>query len=152
MRYYEDLKPGVTTKGTDTYLVTEAEIREMGERWDPQPFHVDPEAAAASPFGGLVASTVHLFGIHTRLGARGDPLAAVSALGMTNFVNHAPARPGDRLRHESTVLDRRPSKSRPGTGVVSFRGTLFNQRDEPVFSHEPTVLVYFRPVEESPPA
>ena len=145
MRYYEDLEVGYTAPWTDPYLVTEEEILEMGRRWDPQPFHTDPEAAAASPFGGLVASTVHLFAISVKIGMDNEPTAAVSNLAMTNLVNHAPARPGDQLRFGLTVIDRRLSKSRPGEGVVTFRGTLVNQRDEPVFSGENTALIQCRP-------
>lgn len=63
---------------------------------------------------------------------------------MTNFVDHAPARPGDQLRFGLTVIDRWLSKSRPGEGVVSFRSTLVNQR-EPVFSNENTALIQCRP-------
>ena len=144
MRYYEDLEVGVTDVGTVSYLVTDENIMAMGREWDPQPFHTDPEAAAASVFGGLVASTIHLFGICVKIGMSESPLAAVSNL-ETKVVNHAPARPGDVLHLERSVLDKRLSNSRPGIGVVSFRSTLVNQRGEPVFSNEPTVLVQCRP-------
>lgn len=143
-RFYEDLEVGATSRSPLTYLVTEEEIREVGERWDPQPFHVDPEAAAASPFGGLVASTVHLFAIAVSLGVKGDPTAAVSSLGMTNFVNHSPARPGDELSLLGTVTDRRLSASKPGLGIVHFRGELSNQRGEIVFSYENAALIRCR--------
>jgi acyl dehydratase len=145
MQYYEDLEPGTTTRGTLEYLVTEDEILEMGRRWDPQPFHTDPVAAEDSPFGGLVASTVHLFAISAKVGMAQSPVAAVSSLALTNFINHAPARPADRLRFDREVLDRRPSQSRPGTGVVTFRNELRNQHDELVFSYENTALVHCRP-------
>jgi acyl dehydratase len=145
VRYYEDLEVGVTSRAEADHLVTEEEILEFGRRWDPQPFHTDPEAAAASTFGGLVASTVHLFALLTKLGMTDNELAAMSALGMTDLVNHAPLRPGDRVRHQSTVVEKRSSKSRPGTGIVVMRGMLVNQRDEPVFSAEIASLVHFRP-------
>src|SRR5262245_19302925 len=144
LQYYEDLEVGGTTVGTATYLVTEAEIIEMGRRWDPQPFHTDPEAAASSFFGGLVAPTIHLFGITTKLGMDQTSLAAVSNLGMTDVVTRLPVRPGDQLRFESTVLERRPSKSFPGTGVVRIHSRLRNQEDEVVFSFENAALVRFR--------
>ena len=144
MRHYEDLEVGSTRSSPGTHAITEAEIIEIGRRWDPQPFHTDPEAAAASPFGGLVASTVHLFAIATSLGVTTDPIAAISSVGMTNFVNHSPARPDDTLRHSTTVIERRLSRSRPGVGIVTVRGLLTNQRDEAVFSFESTVLVRCR--------
>jgi acyl dehydratase len=143
VRYFEDFVPGETEAFRSRYAVTEAEIREVGERWDPQPFHVDPLAAARSAFGGLVASSVHLFAIRVALGqaATEEPVAAVSALGFDNLRLHEPVRPGDELRMRSTTLDRRVSGSRPGLGVVRSRGELLNQRDEVVFSDEAAWLI-----------
>ena len=145
MRYYEDLELGSVSSGTLTYLVTEEEILEIGRRFDPQPFHTDPDAAAESLFGGLVASSVHLFGITVKIGMDEFEVAAASNLATTNLVNHSPARPGDLLRMESTVMDCRASKSRPGMGVVTFRTLLRNQRDEAVFSYDTVALIHCRP-------
>jgi acyl dehydratase len=145
MRYYEDLEVGSISASDATYLVTEEEILEFGRRFDPQPFHVDRDAAAASEFGGLIASTVHIFAMHVSLGVKSSiRTAAISALGTTNMVNHAPVRPGDVLTHVNEVIDRRPSKSRPGVGIVSFRNTLSNQKGEAVFSYENAALIRFR--------
>ena len=144
MKYFEDFIPGEGfTYGATTYAVTEAEIREVGERWDPQPFHVDPLAAARSAFGGLVASSVHLFAIRVALGSgpAEEPVAAVSALGFDKLRLHAPVRPGDELRGRATTLDRRVSSSRPGLGIVRSRSELVNQRGEVVFSDESAFLI-----------
>ena len=105
----------------------------MGERWDPQPFHVDPVAAADSVFG-LVASSVHLFAIATCLGQRAEPHAAISTLGFRNVGNHSPVRPGDVLSKSTTVIAARLSKSRPGVGILTNLVELTNQQDELVFS------------------
>lgn len=148
-RYYEDLEVGSVTQSDLTYLVTAEEIMEVGRRWDPQPFHTDPELAKDSVFGGLVAATVHLLGMLTSLGVKGDPTAAVSALGMTDFINHSPARPGDELHCHNVVTSRRLSNSRPGLGVVSFRNQLINQRDELVFSYEATALIRCRDADDA---
>ena len=147
MKFYEDFVVGDDTVGEETYVVTEAEVCEVGERWDPQPFHVDPVAAAQSPFGGLVASSVHLFAIRVALSNRGmgEPVAAVSALGFDALRLHAPARPGDELRVRVLVLDRRVSSSRPELGIVRTRSELRNQRDELVFSDQSAFLVRRRP-------
>jgi acyl dehydratase len=145
VRYYEDLEVGSTAATGATYLVTEEEILEFGRRFDPQPFHTDPEAAAASAFGGLIASTVHILAMHVSLGVKGEhATAAIAGLGMTNLVNHAPVRPGDELSHVNEVIDRRPSTSRPGAGIVTFRNTLRNQHGDPVFSYENAALIRFR--------
>ena len=75
--------------------------------------------------------------MHVSLGVKGEhATAAIAGLGMTNLVNHAPVRPGDVLSHVNEVIDRRPSKSRPGTGIVTFRNTLSNQHGAAVFSYE----------------
>ena len=146
MRYYEDLVTGYVNTRSEPYLVTEDEILEMGRRWDPQPFHTDPEAAASSVFGGLVASTVHLFAICVKIGmAVSEDTAIVSALGMTDFVNHAPARPGDVVTFGWTVADRRESRSRPTLGIVTSSNVLTNQHDDPVFTFTNSWLVERRP-------
>ena len=146
MRYYEDLDVGTVTVCADVHHVTEAEIMRVGREWDPQPMHTDPEAAASLPFGTLVASTVHLLAIAVKMGVEQQPIATVSGLGLTNMVNHAPVRPGDRLRKETTILERRLSNSRPGEGLVTFRSTLINDHDEVVFSYEGTSLIRLRPI------
>jgi acyl dehydratase len=144
VKYLEDFTPGDEFVNPASYVVTEQEICEVGERWDPQPFHVDPVAAEASLFGGLVASSVHLFaiGISLRPASGGeDPVAAVSALGFDRLRLHAPARPADELHARTTVLECRESQSRPGMGVVRSECELVNQHGEVVFSFEPAFLI-----------
>jgi acyl dehydratase len=148
VKYFEDFVVGEERIHTGSYMLTEAELREVGERWDPQPFHVDPVAAKASLFGGLVASSVHLFAILTAIGRRQPEehrVAAVSALGFDKLRNHAPARPGDELRARIKILEARASKSRPDLGVVRNSASLFNQQGEDVFSWEAAYLVQRRP-------
>ncbi|MFB6310891.1 MAG: MaoC family dehydratase [Salinirussus sp.] len=137
-RHYEDFAVGDTFR-FGSYHVTEEEIIEVGKMFDPQPFHVDPEAAAESIFGGLVASGVHSLGISTRLSVaeffQADPgVANLGGLGMDDVRFHAPVRPGDTLTCELEVLDTRPSESRDDRGYVDFDRRLFNQDDEKVLS------------------
>jgi len=145
--YFEDFPVGWVRAFDDTYLVTEEEILEVGRRWDPQPFHTDPVAAADSVFGGLVASSVHLFAIATALGqvAAAEPVAAVSALGFSNLTNHAPVRPGDVISKSQTVLEARLSNSRPGLGILRNRVDLTNQHEVLVFSVQIAALYECRP-------
>lgn len=145
MRYFEDLVEGTTYEHTGSYVVTEEEILEVGNRWDPQPFHTDPVAAEQSVFGGLVASSVHMFAILVALGAGSEQkIAAVSALGFDAIRVHAPTRPGDEITCSGEVIEARPSSSRPGIGVARVRNDLFNQRGERVFSLESAFLVQYR--------
>ena len=145
MKYFEDFVVGGYLEFGGTYPVTEQEIREIGERWDPQPFHINPVAAVDSVFGGLVASSVHLFAILTLLCVDHEPVAAVSSLGFRSVHNHAPVRAGDVLRAGSTTVEARRSRSRPGLGVVTARCELLNQRLEAVFSYENAALIQCRP-------
>jgi acyl dehydratase len=147
VKYLEDFAVGQEWVHKGRYELTEAEIREVGERWDPQRFHTDPVAAEASIFGGLVASSVHLFAVMTALGmgTEEEPTAAVSALGFDKVRLHAPARPGDVLGSQVSVIERRASKSRPELGIVRNAMDLINQRGEVVFSLEIAWLVQCRP-------
>lgn len=150
MDYFEDFVVGTLTEFDGTYLVTAEEIMEVGRRWDPQPFHTDPVAAADSAFGGLVASSVHLFAMAISLGVTARPSAAVSSLGFPAIDNHAPVRPGDELSMRSRVLESRLSRSRPGTGVVITRAEMLNQHRELVFSFENAGLFRCHPDTATP--
>jgi len=132
------------------YEVTEDEIVEMGTRWDPQPFHTDAEAAKDSIFGGLVASSVHLFAICVKLGSTyPGKVAAVTALGFKQLQWHSPARAGDVLRLRSTTTGTRVSRSRPECGIVESRSEILNQKEELVFSYQGAALIRRRPDEPS---
>jgi acyl dehydratase len=134
--YFEDLEPGQTwTVGGHT--VSADEIVDFAEQFDPQPFHVDPEAAADSIFGGLVASGIHSLGISTRLSVteffHGDPgVANLGGLGMDEVRFHAPVRPGDTLTCELEAMAMRRSESRDDRGYIDFRRRLFTDEGEQV--------------------
>lgn len=150
MRYFEDFVVGSVDEKSETYLVTQDEIIEMGERWDPQPFHTDPVAATDSLFGGLVACSAHVFAISCALHSKvpdDEKTAAVSALGFDQLRLLAPVRPCDELRARSEITDARRSQSRPGVGIVSSRGELRNQRDEVVFTIASAALIRCRPAD-----
>lgn len=126
-RYWEDFQPGETlVLGTRT--LTEDEMVEFARRWDPQPFHVDPEAAKESVFGGLVASGWHTGALWMRmyvdavLGAasRGSP-------GIEELRWLAPVRPGDTLTASLTVLETTPSERDRTRGTVRIRAEMTNQ-------------------------
>lgn len=133
--YFEDFEPGqVYELGSTT--VTEDAIVEFARRWDPQPFHVDPEAAAESVFGGLIASGWHTGAMWMRLyvdsmlvgsNAQGSP-------GIEELRWLAPVRPGDTLRARLTVLEATPSERRPDRGTIRIRGEMVNQDGVTVLS------------------
>jgi acyl dehydratase len=123
-RYYEDLTVGDVFE-TGGYTVTKEEIVEFAEQFDPQPFHVDEEAAAESMFGELVASGLHTLCLSVRLfvtdvvqGENG--VANMGGLGMDDLRWHEPVRPGETLRVRVEVLEKTPSESRSDRGYVTF--------------------------------
>lgn len=143
--HFEDYEVGKVMHIAKRYEVTEEEIISMAQKWDPQPFHVDPVAAKHSIFGGLVASSAHAFPIFVYLGQQGGRgVAAISALGFDKLRFASPIRPGDSLRYEYWCLEKRVSGSRPFAGIVRCEGRLINQRDEVVFSGEVASLVQRR--------
>jgi len=141
---FEDIEVGSSSR-VGEYAVTQEEVLEFGRRFDPRPFHSDPDAAAASAFGGLVASGCHVFCIRSWLSSRLEPRPAlVAGLGLEQMDLPNPVRPGDRLSLQVEVLDKRPSSSRSDRGIVRMRNTLLNQRGEPVITLVAKLLVACR--------
>lgn len=115
--------------------VTEDEIVEFGRRYDPQPFHTDPEAAKASIFGGLIASGWHTGAMAMRLFVDHmlSPEHSLGSPGMDELRFLAPVRPGARLGLRVTILELTPSRSKPDRGVVRYRMEVLDLApDEPV--------------------
>jgi acyl dehydratase len=128
MRYWEDFAVGDVTE-LGSIEVTEHEIVEFAERYDPQPFHVDPAAAADGPFGGLVASGWHTASLFMGLFVRGILLdsASMGSPGIESLRWTAPVRPGDRLSGRVTVTDSRPSSTNKARGTIFTTSEFFNQ-------------------------
>src|SRR5262244_3709934 len=130
--YLEDLHPGQRfTSGS--HAIDEAQIKAFANQFDPQPFHLDGEAAKDTLFGGLVASGWHTAAITMRLQVEsGLPIVGgiIVACGEINWPR--PTRPGDVLHVESEVLEIRPSRSRPDRGMVTVRSETRNQRGDTV--------------------
>jgi len=146
MWYQEDYKVGHVIESVEPYSVTEEEIIEVGKRWDPRPFHIDPAAAAQLPFGGVIACSAHLFCILSWLSHHmEDDTAAVAGLGCNNVRMHAPVCPKDKISLKARCLESRTSKKQPGVGVITVQNNLFNQQGEKVFSAEVSFLVKCRP-------
>lgn len=133
-QYFEDL---ILEKayGSDEILITEEDIVEFAIKYDPQPFHTDPDAARQSVFGELVASGWHTAALTMRLRVTGELRLAGGwvGLGVEYLKWPKPVRPGDRLRAEMTVIEKRESKSNPRRGIIRVRTQTFNQHGELVF-------------------
>ena len=118
-RYFEDYALGATRE-CGSVTVDEAGIVAFAKEFDPQPFHVDPVAAAAGPFGGLIASGWHTAALVMRLLVE-NYLSAESSLGSAGLDEIRwpyPVRPGDTLRVRATVVESRRSLSKPDRGII----------------------------------
>lgn len=146
-RYFEDLAIGQKYHSTNTVTVTAERIKAFASEFDPQPFHLDEEAAKASFFGGLAASGWHTTAMTMRLLVESDlrPAGGTIGAGGEDLRWPRPTRPGDVLRLEIEILELRPSRSRPELGVVKIRLTTLNQADEPVQIATPVLMVLRRP-------
>jgi acyl dehydratase len=119
LSYFEDYLPG-TTYECGSVSVDQASIVSFAKEFDPQPFHVDPAAAAAGPYGGLIASGWHTAALVMRL-LVDNYLSAESSLGSAGLDELRwphPVRPGDTLRVRATVAEARRSLSKPDRGII----------------------------------
>jgi acyl dehydratase len=134
MRYYEDFAEGQVYELGEAIL-SETEILEFARKFDPQPFHVDPEAAKRSMYGGLIASGWHTGSLYMSLMVRGllRDSSSLGSAGIEELRWLKPVRPGDKLRARLTVTSVRPSSKRADRGTVFTLGEMFNQAGERVF-------------------
>jgi acyl dehydratase len=132
-QYLEDFVVGQSF-GSGRLRIDADQIKRFAGEFDPQPFHLDDEAARDSIFQGLAASGWHTAALTMRLLVDSElkPAGGLIGAGFDEFRWPRPVRPGDELRVESEVLEVRPSKSRPRQGLVKVRMTTLNQNDEPV--------------------
>jgi acyl dehydratase len=146
-RWFGDYVPG-TTSEFGPIRVDEAEVVEFGRRFDPQPFHVDAAAAAAGPFGGLIASGWHTCALMMRLLADQylSPVSSLGSPGVDELRWLLPVRPGDELTLRATVADARLSRSKPDRGVLTTRIEMVDRAGDVVLSMVATNLVRTRPV------
>ncbi len=131
--------PGVT--------LTEAEIIDFAWRYDPQPFHLDVNAAAESPYGGLIASGFQTLALCFRLFIQSGVFAesSIGSPGIDELRWLAPVRPGDTLHGEIEVLEVKPSSSKPDRGIARLLYVAVNQRGEPVLTFIVMHLLKRRP-------
>ena len=134
--YFDDLPKGYTFE-TGTRTLSEDDIIGFARQWDPQTFHTDPEAAKASPYGGLIASGFHtlLTAFNLTLGANVWNEASMGSPGMDSLRWIRPVRPGDTLRVRIEVTSSTPSQSRDDRGRTGFQHTVLNQNGEVVMTY-----------------
>ena len=152
MIYWEDVVPG-TRRDYGTYTFSEDEIIRFAKRYDPQPFHVDPEAARRSYFGGIIASGWHTASVWMKLavadrdkpGSDSSLLRAGVSPGYEDMRWLKPVRPGMTLSFSSEVTGKVALRSRPELGIVVSRNEARDEAGELVFSFLGKALVQRRP-------
>ena len=119
-----------------SHTFTAEEIKTFAGAFDPQPFHIDEEAARRSPFGGLIASGWHTASLCMRLvvALLGPDSGSLGSPGVDELRWLKPVRPGDELSVRAEVLEANPSRSKPDRGLVKFRYTMRNQNGEEVMT------------------
>jgi acyl dehydratase len=144
--YFEDFTPGREFR-TEGITVTEGQIIDFAMTFDPQPFHLNVEAAKASIYEGLIASGFQTMALTFRLFVQTRALAACSlgSPGVDEVRWLRPVRPGDTLKATVQVLEQRPSTSKPDRGIVRLHWTTVNHRGEPVLTMTSLQLVRRRP-------
>lgn len=142
LSFYEDVHIGQTIN-FGSYSVSQDEIVSFAEKWDPQPFHIDEQAAEESVFKGISACSAHVFSIMSLLAhSETAPLAVAAGLGMKEMKLSAPLRPGHVVSVNMTTTGKRPSKSYPDRGIVERLYELVNEQGEVLCSQHGIVLVY----------
>ena len=145
-KYLEDFAAGQSYR-SGRLRVEEQRVKSFAAEFDPQPFHLDADAARGSIFGGLAASGWHTAAMTMRLLVESEfkPAGGIIGAGFDEFRWPAPVRPGDELHLDIEVLEVRPSKSRPSQGMVKVRTTTRNQKGEAVQVSVGNLVVPRRP-------
>jgi acyl dehydratase len=131
--YFEDFHIGQKFNSITSYTVTAAEIKEFGQKYDPQPFHLDEAAGEASFFHGLAASGWLTAAIVMRLRVQSLRVSGgMIGAGAEEMRWTEPVRPGDTLRTEIEVTGLRVTNSRPNYGVVTTTTHCYNQNNKVV--------------------
>lgn len=146
MNYYEDIEVGAK-QSFGRYEVTREEVTDFASKYDPQPFHLDDEAAAKTHFGRLSASGWHTCAMTMAMlveNMKSQTQAGLGSPGVDQLRWLRPVYPGDTLRCETEVIEKRRSKSRRDMGLFKSRIRVFNQDDTPVLEMTSNGLISVR--------
>lgn len=145
-RWFEEFQVGdrFETRGA---TLTESQIVDFALTYDPQAMHVDASAAAAGPFGGLIASGFQTLALSFRLFYDLGLVAGSNIVGpgLDEVRWTAPVKPGDTIKSMVEVIEARESRSRPDRGTVRLQFTVVNQRDETVMAYQAITIIRKQP-------
>lgn len=145
-RYLEDLRVGESWDGSAIPITLDAVVA-FAQAYDPQPMHVDPDAAAAGRFGGIIASGWHVAALVMRDYVDTSPFGDTPLLGLQidGLRWEEAVRPGDVLRARREILEVTPSRSRPDRGIVRIGVTVTNQHGRTVMRYTNLLQIFARP-------
>ena len=134
-RYFEDYEPDAVHE-FGPVVVEESEVLEFARRYDPQPFHTDPEAAKQSPYGGVIASgwQTCAFVMRELVDHYLAPVSSLGSPGIDELRWLLPVRPGDTLTVRATIIEAKRSRSKPDRGIIRTFIEAVKQREEVVMS------------------
>ena len=147
MLYFDDIEVGAK-RSFGRYEVTREEVLEFARKYDPQPFHLSDEGAAKTHFGKLAASGWHTASMAMAMIVKNmedSPQASLGAAGIDELRWLRPVFPGDVLRVETEIVEKRASQSRPEMGSFKNQTTVFNQDDQPVMRFTAIALMARKP-------
>ena len=146
-RWFDDYAVGESFEVAASHVMEAERMMAFAREFDPQTFHVDPEAAAGTIYGGLIASGWQTCGIAMRLAVQAalEGSESFASPGLAHLRWPHPVRAGDALRLRITVLDQVPSRSKPDRGALTCRNELHDQTGRVVLSLEATMLLLKRP-------
>jgi len=145
-RYFDDFTVGERFESKGVTL-SESQILDFALLYDPQPFHIDKEAAAVGPYDGLIASGFQTLALSFRLFYQEKIIntCSMGSPGMRELAWLAPVRPGDTLRTTAEVLEANPSASKQDRGVVKMGFSVANQDGVKVMSYNVIMMMRRRP-------
>jgi acyl dehydratase len=145
-RYFDEFNVGESLISPGVTL-TEASIIDFAFQYDPQRFHIDTEAAEKSPYGGLIASgfqtLTYAFRMFFHLGVIND--TSFGSPGIDELRWTEPVRPGDTIRTQVTILEKRESRSRPDRGIMRLGFVVYNQKDQEVMTFTTIAFIARKP-------
>ena len=144
IHFFEDVPPGYNAE-VGRWQLTPEQVVSFATQWDPLPFHIDKVAAEASVFNELIASSLHIFAICTRLFFdHEDQIQTMAMLGKVKIRFNHPARATDLLIYNTTCIDHRASASKPDRGVVTLKDVVTREDGAVVMTQEVTLMLKTR--------
>ncbi len=144
MLYYEDILVN-EPRDLGNYYVEKEDVIAFAKKWDPQPYHIDEEAAKTSLIRALSACSIHILALLSRATTLQSQRTAFLANLATEYRILNPMLVGDTVYFEITAKEKRLSKSTPNTGIVTYHSTISNQSGKIILDQTATIMVACRP-------